>query len=140
MTSFRATLATAIVTLFVFLAGLHSPTCAEPLEKAFLGTWAPKGSEACKAGPVVKVFPDKIILQNGGDSAEFGDLDACYTCEGGANYNGIVVWVVPAFSKKSNPFTLYFNAKENRGVLEIEFADRSLAKRFPLKSLLRKCK
>jgi len=140
MISFRSTLPTTIVALLVFLFGLPTAVLAAPLENALLGTWAPKGSQAFKAGPMVKVLPDKIILQNGRDSAQFGDLDACYTCEGGANYNGIVVWVVPEFSKKSAPFTLYFNAGEKRGVLQIEFMDHELEKRFPLKSLLRKCK
>jgi hypothetical protein len=140
MESIGSTLPTTLFALFVFLLGLPGTLLAAPLEKAFLGTWAPKGPQACKVGPVVKILPDKIIFQNGGDSAQFGDLDACYTCEGGANYNGIVVWVVPEFSKKSKPFTLYFNADEKRGVLKIEFTDRSLEKRFPLKSPLMKCK
>jgi hypothetical protein len=72
-------------------------------------------------------------------------LNICYSCEGGAQYSGEVVWLLPEFhSGNGVQFTVYFNANEEKGITVLQFEKEekeNIKKRFPLHDVkLRKCK
>lgn len=111
-----------------------------PVPKEFLGDWAPQGA-SCQSAPKLRVQSNLVVLLNGSDSQTFGNLDLCYSCEGGAQYSGEVVWLVPEFGKANPaPFTVYFNAKEEKGMTLVKIEKPDLKKRFPLHNIkLQKC-
>jgi len=121
-----------------------SPTFAvePPVPDEFIGDWLPADS-TCKSKIGITVEKNAITLFNGSDSKKFGDLDICYSCEGGVRYSGEVVWLLPEFhSGGGAQFTVIFNAKEEKGITVIEFEkNENLKKRFPLHGIkLNKCK
>jgi hypothetical protein len=105
----------------------------------FLGLWVPR-SNSCDSSLSFLVETGKVTLRNGDQKRSFGDLDFCFSCEGGARYNGIVVWMKPEFSSSSEFFTAQFNAGEKRGVTKLEIRDKAIKRDFPLDGiLLKKC-
>lgn len=81
------------------------------------------------------------MLLNGDKSKSFGDLDMCYSCEGGAKYNGRVVWLMPESHKNITPFTVRFNADEKRGITKLDIQEADLKRQFPLHDVaLKRCK
>lgn len=130
--------------LLTFLA-LDSQAIPGPIPKQFQGNWGIKGQKNYASGLQIEVRPFRITLYNGTDSRQFGEVDICHSCEGGAQYKGIVKWVYVNFKEPNyaadSPFILYFNAGERAGILKIDFEDKELAKRFPFgNSQLEKCK
>jgi hypothetical protein len=114
---------------------------ATEVPKEFLGYWVPQ-SASCQSGLRFRVEPSSVILQNGERKRTFGDLDVCYSCEGGAAYSGQVVWLVPEFNSNDlPPFTAYFNAGEKSGVTKLNIQEVEIQKAFPLHDLaLKRCK
>lgn len=105
----------------------------------FVGDWVPR-RVSCESPAKLRVGAKTVTLINDSDSQNFGNLDLCYSCEGGARYDGAVVWLVPEFGKSPGLFTVYFNAKEEKGTTVVEFESPQLKKRFPLHEVkLRKC-
>lgn len=98
----------------------------------FVGDWVPKAL-TCQSQLRLRVEPDRAVLINGPLSKAFGNLDFCYSCEGGAKYSGMVVWMLPEFGGKVDPpFTARFNADERPGVAQLEFRDPETRRQFPL--------
>jgi hypothetical protein len=123
--------------------GTDAMAVGPPMPAEFVGDWVSKEA-FCEATVRLRVEVDTVTLINGSDSQEFGDLHLCYSCEGGARYGGEVVWLMPEFNKlgsaKRGPFTIRFNADEEKGITVIDIMDKSLKKRFPLHELkLIKC-
>ena len=121
-----------------------SPTFAvePPVPDEFIGDWLPADS-TCKSKIGITVEKNAVTLFNGSDSKKFGDLDICYSCEGGVRYSGEVVWLLPEFhSGGGAQFSVILNAKEEKGITVIEFEkNETLKKRFPLHGIkLNKCK
>jgi len=111
-----------------------------PVPAEFLGEWVPVAG-SCQDGNRLRVQSTTVTLVNGPDSQTFGDLDICHSCEGGARYGGIVVWLLPEFSAGSAaPFVVRFNADEKKGVAIIDIKRDDLKRRFPIDGLkLRRC-
>lgn len=111
-----------------------------PVPDEFIGDWTPMKS-ACKSATILRVELESVSLLSKADQLSFGDLDICYSCEGGVRYSGEVVWLSPDFNKSGTvPFIIRFNANEKKGVTRIEFLDPELKKRFPIENVaLRKC-
>lgn len=106
----------------------------------FLGDWVP-ATRSCQSDLRFRVEPSAVVLINGAQSKSFGNLDFCYSCEGGAKYNGKVVWLLPEFGGKDEPpFTAYFNAGEKVGVVKLDFQDAEVKRLFPLHQVpLKRC-
>jgi hypothetical protein len=121
-----------------FAISAYSKEITIPAE--FLGDWV-RIKDSCESKIRLRVAPNTVTLLNGIDSELFGDLDLCNTCEGGAQYNGEVVWLSPEFnSGSSSPFTIRFNTNEKKGVAVIEIKRSRIMKRYPVHNkMLRKC-
>lgn len=105
----------------------------------FLGLWVPRGN-SCDSNLSFLVETEKVTLRNGDQKRSFGDLDFCFSCEGGARYNGIVVWMKPEFSSGSEFFMAQFNAEEQSGVTKLDIQDKAIRRAFPLDGVpLKKC-
>jgi len=101
-------------------------------EKSMQGVWVPQNIKSCKSVIKIEVFEEYLVLHYKEDSARFSDFDLCYSCAGGAKYSGIEVWVTPNFhNPKSGCLTLRFNDGERKGIMVVEFIDKSLGERFP---------
>ncbi len=112
-----------------------------PVPTEFVGEWVPVGS-SCQATSRLRVESTTVTLVSGADSQKFEDLDLCHSCEGGARYGGVVVWLLPEFNNGAPaPFTVRFNANEEKGIAVVDIGRDDLKRRFPLHNVkLYKCK
>lgn len=129
-----------IVLLWLLVIAPAVVAVGPPVPAQFMGVWVPLGS-TCSADRGLRVGETTVTLFNGADAQQFGDLDICHSCEGGARYGGVVVWVLPEFGAgRPAPFTVRFNANEERGVTIVEIGRDDLRRRFPLHNVkLRRC-
>ncbi len=135
-------ISTQMVTMAALLvASVPVFALGPPVPDAFIGDWAPMKS-ACKSATILRVELESVSLLGKADQQSFGDIDICYSCEGGTRYSGEVVWLSPDFNQSGTaPFIIRFNANEKKGVASIEFLDPELKKRFPIENIaLRKCR
>jgi hypothetical protein len=125
-----------------------------PIPAQFRGDWVPQTAE-CTSPVKLRVADATLTLINGADSQAWGNVGVP-TSFFGPDYHGISVVALPDFDG-TQPFTVYFNADEKKGVTKVEIytemkgklnpvqaklqADaKRLATRFPLNSLpLKKC-
>ena len=124
------------------LLGLSGAAIAVPEVPAeFLGDWVPEAA-TCQSPLKFSVEPKRVVLVNGTHSKAFGNLDVCFSCEGGAKYNGQVVWLMPEFGgNATSPLIAYFNADETLGVTKVDFQWPDLKSQFPLHQVaLKRCK
>jgi hypothetical protein len=118
------------------------------------GDWVPVSAE-CSSKVRLRVAESTLTLVNGADSQTWGDvaLPASYF---GPDYTGISVVALPDF-EGSQPFTVFFNADDKKGVTTvniynemggpmnpqlaaIQAAAKKLATRFPLNDApLKRC-
>jgi hypothetical protein len=124
------------------------------LPAQFRGDWVPQTADC--AGPVrFRVAEKTLTLVNGKDAQTWNNV-ALPTSYFGPDYRGISVVAIPDFDN-SQPFLVYFNADEKKGVTKVEIyvemkgntnpevariqaAAKRLATRFPLNNMpLRKC-
>jgi hypothetical protein len=127
--------------LLSLLASLSAAAVEPPLPKSFRGDWVPI-KQSCASKVRLRVEAMTVSLISGAETRQFGDLDICRSCKGGAHYGGIEVWLIPEFNRgrEQSPFTVYFNHGEKKGVAMLEFSDKELMARFQLhKRQLRKC-
>jgi len=126
--------------LWLLLVTLPALAVELPVPAEFIGEWVPVGS-ACNANSRLRVESTSVTLANGSDSQQFGNLDLCFSCEGGARYSGMVLWLLPEFNKGGRtPFTVRFNAKEEKGITVVEIERDALKERFPIHNVkLHKC-
>lgn len=127
--------------IFVIMLTAASSALASEVPNEFLGEWVPQ-TASCQSKLKFRVEPNRVILQNRGTKKVFSDIDICYSCEGGAHYNGKVAWLTPEFNSKAPaPFTAYFNAGEMQGVTKLEIRSSEIQKIFPLNNVaLKNCK
>ena len=147
-TAFRALLAAATV----FASASLLARDAIPAE--FRGDWVPQTAE-CTSAVKLRVAEETLTLINGADTQSWGNVGVP-TSFFGPDYQGISVVALPDFDA-SQPFTVYFNVDEMKGVTKvsiysemkgpmnaavakIQAAAKKLATRFPLNDLpLKKC-
>jgi hypothetical protein len=104
----------------------------------FSGKWVPE-SESCHSPLSLEVTPKEITFINKNEKQAFSNIKPCFSCEGGAQYSGIVVWLTTTDINES-PFTIYFNAKEVKNSALVEITSNELNAKFPLNKVeLKKC-
>lgn len=101
------------------------------------GGYAPGGN--CALEPRV-VLTDVLTIHAAGKATRLAPLDACFSCAGGARYEGIEVWVARLGANGDPEEPMFrFNADEKRGALVVERspnappAVRAVAAASPLK-------
>ena len=129
-----------VVALFFLAVSTVAFAVEPPVPEEFVGIWIPAGS-SCQAKIGLRVEGTTVTLFNGSDYQQYGNLDICYSCEGGARYSGAVVWLLPEFgTERRAPFKVHFNDKEEEGTTVVEIARNDLKQRFPLHNVkLHKC-
>ena len=103
------------------------------------GSYAPGGD--CTKEPRV-VIGDTLTVIAGGKTTKYAPVDACYSCAGGARYEGIEVWVTYLDRNREPVYPMFrVNADEKRGSLVV---DKDPASPPPVRAVsqaspLRKC-
>lgn len=111
------------------------------VDKEFQGIWIPSNQKFCASTVRIEIHKNTVVLHSKNDSVNFGNLDICYSCAGGAQYSGIEVYLFPEKEITPSPFIIRFNADERKGILVIEVQDEKLKKRFPFdKYIFKRCK
>jgi len=87
------------------------------------GSYAPAGD--CARQPRVTVNKGGVFLDTASGKSGPLPVSICYSCAGGARYDGIQIWVYVKYGKDewggdSMPVILMFNADEHRGALQVE--------------------
>src|SRR5262245_13961421 len=120
----------AVAYLFLIFA---SPVFAvePPVPQEYVGDWVPL-ELSCEATMRLRIEPASVSLISGADSQTFDDLDICHSCAGGSKYGGVMVWLLPEFSKGKSPLIVRLNHNEEQGVTVVEMRNGELAERFPL--------
>jgi len=111
-----------------------------PVPSEFTGDWVPQ-KQPCHSTLRLRVASVFVSLINGKDVQRFANPELCHTCAGGARYQGNEVWLAPGpGDDEATPFTVRFNANEEKRITVVEIEDYALKKRFPLHNVkLRKC-
>lgn len=120
---------------------VSSGALATEIPEEFLGDWVPQ-TASCQSELRFSVQPSRVVLKNGATTKAFGDIDICRSCEGGAQYLGEVVLLVPEFnSNKPAPFVARFNTSEKRGVTMLDIQQPEIQRMFPFNNVaLKRCK
>jgi hypothetical protein len=92
-------------------------TLQNPAPANLYGTYAPGGD--CSRQPQVSLDATGLYLSVNGGRGQVPDLDACFTCAGGYNYEGPTVWIGPEVNE-TFPVWFYFNESEVIGRLVVE--------------------
>ncbi|MPT46943.1 MAG: hypothetical protein E2598_00795 [Sphingobium sp.] len=97
-----------------------------PVPKELYGSYAPAGD--CTKQPKVSVRKEGVFIDSSAGKSGPLPVSVCYSCAGGARYEGIEIWVYVKYGKDkwggdNMPVTLMFNAGEKRGALEITHDD-----------------
>src|SRR6478609_5192418 len=91
-----------------------------PIPQEIYGQYAPSG--LCSKDPVVDVSAKGLFINYRGQKRGPLPVDVCYSCAGGAQYNGIQRWVSVKEGRDrwggTSPVTLMFHANEKQGRLE----------------------
>lgn len=148
---------TTSLALILLAIGTGSLTAVagEPVPAEFRGDWV-AASASCTSMLRFRVAATGASLINGADKASYGDI-AWPTEYFGRDYTGIVVTGIPEFESGNSPFTIFFNADEQKGMTKLSIlqgeetpgnaqynaivrAAKKLNQRFPLDNVpLKKC-
>lgn len=141
--------------LLVLGAGSLTAVAGEPVPAEFRGDWVP-ASASCTSMLRFRASATNATLINGADKSSYGDI-AWPTEFFGRDYTGIVITGVPEFESGNSPFTIFFNADEQKGMTKLSIlqgeespgnaqynaivrAAKKLNQRFPLDNVpLKKC-
>jgi hypothetical protein len=87
-----------------------------PAPPGLYGTYGPGGN--CKASPRVSLDASGLYIVIGTKRGKLDRVDACFSCAGGARYEGIEVWLAPATPGGNGFMVIFrFNADEVPGNL-----------------------
>ena len=112
----RATLLGVLLTFGVAAQGDAQPI---PPGKDIQGSYAPQGD--CSKEPRVTLSAKDLVIQSAGKPTRLAPIDACFSCAGGARYEGIEVWVSQLGSDGNPKEPMFiFNSQEKRGVLLVD--------------------
>lgn len=82
------------------------------------GSYAPGGD--CTKQPKV-VLTDVLTIHTAAGATRLAPLDACFSCAGGARYDGIEIWVARLGANGDPEYPMFrFNADEKRGNLVVD--------------------
>lgn len=110
-------------TLPIALALLRTATAADigpqnPAPPELYGTYGPGGQ--CSASPRVSLDASGLYVVVGSKRGKLDKVDACFSCAGGAQYQGIEVWLAPATPDGNGRMVIFrFNADEVPGKLDV---------------------
>ena len=142
------------IALAALVLGAAPAAAQSTIPAEFQGDWVLQ-TASCQAALRFRVAPATLTLVNGADTQTWGNVGVPASFFG-PDYRGISVVALPDFDT-TQPFTVYFNADEKKGVTRVEIfvemqgrlnpqvaalqaAARRLALRFPLNNLpLRRC-
>lgn len=126
-----------------------------PVPAEFRGDWVPASAQ-CTSMLRFRVAATNATLINGADKSSYGNI-AWPTQYMGPDYRGITVTGIPEFESGNSPFTIFFNADEQKGMTKLSIlqgeetpgnaqynaivrAAKKLNQRFPLDNVpLKKC-
>ena len=130
-----------IISLLAIIISTAVFAVGPPVPEEFIGIWVPV-KNSCESKNKLQITKNNVTLINSSDKKQFGNIDICYSCEGGIRYSGEVVWLTPEFNSGGmSPFFVYFNANEETGITVVDIQDHELKRRFTLHNLkLKKCK
>lgn len=125
-----------LVTALALVAGYVS--AGEPhVPKESQGYWVP-ASASCVSDLGVFIGASSVEFRNK-QQRRLIKTQACFSCEGGARYSGIVIWVT-ADVPGSGEFTVYLNSEERQGMAKVEIDDTAMRSAFPLDGIaLKRC-
>jgi hypothetical protein len=109
--------------IFAALALLFPAAAAEislqnPAPAELWGTYGPGGD--CKASTRVSLDASGLYVVIGSKRGKLERVDACFSCAGGARYEGIEVWLAPATPGGNGFMVIFrFNADEVPGKLDV---------------------
>ncbi|MGE0418414.1 MAG: hypothetical protein AB7O80_16555 [Acetobacteraceae bacterium] len=103
--------------LLPIAAGAVELTPSNPAPKDLYGTYGPRGD--CRASPRVSLDSTGLYIVIGSRRGRVPRVDTCFSCPGGARYDGIEVWLSP-MAGKVYAAHFRFNADERRGALVVE--------------------
>lgn len=145
---------TGLAALTVAVLLQHPLAARDTIPPDFRGEWVPQRG-SCDAPLRLIVAESTLTLANGKDRQTWGNVGVP-TSFFGPDYKGISAVALPDFDG-DQPFTVYFNADEKKGITKvsiyidmgkprdaavarIQAAAKALATRFPLDDVpLRKC-
>ncbi|PZU59761.1 MAG: hypothetical protein DI547_04545 [Sphingobium sp.] len=110
------------------LAALAAPAGAQDpdIPAEIYGNYAPGGD--CAQQPRVTVGKSGVLLDTAAGKSGPLPVSVCYSCAGGAQYEGMQRWVYVKYGKDkwggdNMPVILMFNAEEKHGALLVEHDD-----------------
>lgn len=118
---------TALTALSFSLISCGSALAYEPpVPEEIYGDYAPEGD--CARQPRVSVQKEGVFLHTSSGKSGPLPVSTCYSCAGGARYEGIQRWVYVKYGKDkwggdNMPVTFMFNAEEKRGFMSVEHDD-----------------
>ncbi|MFA7440352.1 MAG: hypothetical protein WCZ66_05210 [Sphingomonadaceae bacterium] len=96
-----------------------------PVPEEIYGRYAPAGN--CARLPRVDVGRTGVHLETPAGKSGPLPVSVCFSCAGGAQYAGLQRWVYVKYGKNrwgdNMPVILMFNAREQRGLLEVSHDD-----------------
>jgi hypothetical protein len=119
----------SLLTIIPLVAACQSVHAATPMPDELLGVWV-RATDSCASYLRLNVTPNTIQFRKGQLKDEF-PVEPCFSCEGGARYDGIVVWASPV-GKGDMPFVAHFNHGERRGVALVDISFSGLQSKYPL--------
>jgi hypothetical protein len=110
------------VVLVAFPAAAEGP----PIPDEIYGSYAPGGN--CAALPRVTVNSGGIFLDTAVGKSGPLPVSVCYSCAGGARYEGIQRWAYVKYGKDkwggdNSPVIFMFNADERKGIMQVTHDD-----------------
>ena len=115
----------ALFVALVLVSGTAAAQTDRPSEELY-GRYAPGGD--CSKQPRIEVGKTGVFIDTAAGRQGPLPVSVCYSCAGGAQYEGIQQWVYVKYGKDkwggdNMPVIMMFNAEEKRGLVSIEHDD-----------------
>lgn len=112
----------ALFMALVLAPGTAAAQTNVPPEELY-GRYAPGGD--CSKQPRIEVSKTGVVIDTAAGRQGPLPIDVCYSCAGGAQYEGIQRWVYVKYGKDkwggdNMPVIMMFNAEEKRGAVQID--------------------
>lgn len=112
--------------LLAAIAGFPSSAAAPEIPPDLFGRYAPAGN--CAVLPRINVGAGGVFLDTATGRSGPLPIDMCFSCAGGAQYEGIQIWMGIKYGKDkwggdNMPVIFVFNDGEKRGVLSVNHDD-----------------
>lgn len=131
---------TRFVALLFSLIAVSTFGIEQDISAEYVGKYTTKKQE-CTGNKYVELNSKSIKFNSGSFNLVMDNVDHCYSCEGGARYSGIVVWLFPEFGVVSpSRAVLTLNHGEEIGMLGVELKEPNLVSNMGFeRAVLSKC-